>query len=64
MITLGTAEGDCLFEQAYQIAKKGYRVLAVYYFGKETLRPKLAHVPLEFFHMLFNLQNSLLLHIR
>lgn len=49
VITLGTAEGDCLFAQAYQIAKKGYRVLAVYYFGKETLRPKLAHVPLEFF---------------
>jgi dienelactone hydrolase len=49
VITLGTAEGECLFEQAYQIAEKGYRVLAIYYFGKESLPPKLAHVPVEFF---------------
>lgn len=49
IITFGGSEGGCNGDIAETLAKKGYEVLALYYFGKENQQKVLNEVPIEFF---------------
>ncbi|MDO5715487.1 MAG: acyl-CoA thioester hydrolase/BAAT C-terminal domain-containing protein [Tissierellia bacterium] len=47
IITLGGSEGSSNFPLAAQLAKEGYVVYSMYYFGKDNLPKELVKVPVE-----------------
>lgn len=51
IIVVGGSEGGLRSAEglAYRFAERGWGVLAIAYFGKDNLPPKLANIPLEYF---------------
>lgn len=49
VFTWGGSDGGCDFEHATDLAKQGYEVIALFYFGQPGQREALQQVPLEFF---------------
>lgn len=52
IIVFGGSEGSSNFGEAAVIAKQGYEVYSMYFFGRENQQPELINVPLDFFEEL------------
>lgn len=50
VVTFGGSEGSPHYNIAELLAKEGYEVLALFFFGMENQRDKLTYVPLDFFY--------------
>lgn len=53
VITFGGSEGSSNLKLARKVAKKGYEVYSIYYFGQENQRESLSKVPIDFFEELY-----------
>lgn len=53
VVTFGGSEGSSNMDVAKKVAKKGYEVYSMYFFGKENQRDLISRVPLEFFEELY-----------
>lgn len=53
VVVFGGSEGSSNFGDAALIAKRGYEVYSMYYFGRENQRPELLAVPIDFFEELY-----------
>ena len=53
VVVFGGSEGSSNFADAAMIAKRGYEVYSMYFFGQENQAPELLNVPLEFFEELY-----------
>ena len=53
VVTFGGSEGSSNFIQAAQLAKEGYEVYAMHFFGQENQQKELVRVPLEFFEEVY-----------
>lgn len=53
VVTFGGSEGSSNMDIAKKVAKEGYEVYSMYFFGKENQRDSIAKVPLEFFEELY-----------
>lgn len=49
VVVFGGSEGSCSFPLAAQIAKQGFEVYAMYYFGQPNEPAEFSRVPLDFF---------------
>lgn len=49
VITFGGSDGNCWLNMGHDIARKGYTVLSLFYFGKANLPQSLSKVNLSFF---------------
>lgn len=59
VVTFGGSEGGSNIESATFIAKAGYEVLSLYFFGQENQQEELVNVPLEFFQEILDyIENS------
>lgn len=52
VVTFGGSEGSSNIDIAKKVAKEGYEVYSMYFFGQENQRDSIARVPLEFFEEL------------
>lgn len=53
IITFGGSEGGTNLKLARKIAKEGYEVYSMYYFGQENQRESISDVPIDFFEELY-----------
>ena len=53
VVTFGGSEGSSNIDVAIKIAKEGYEVYSMYFFGKENQKDLIGRVPLEFFEELY-----------
>lgn len=53
VVTFGGSEGSSNMDVAKKVAKEGYEVYSMYFFGKENQRDLISKVPLEFFEELY-----------
>lgn len=49
VIVFGGSEGGCNYQKAEELAKQGFEVLALFFFGKPNLPRELKQVPIEIF---------------
>lgn len=49
VVVFGGSDGSPGFERGVQIAKEGYEVLSLFFFGMPNQKPTLAEVPLEYY---------------
>ncbi|EHJ52653.1 acyl-CoA thioester hydrolase/BAAT C-terminal domain-containing protein [Streptococcus macacae] len=49
VVTFGGSDGTPAYEQAVQLAKEGYQVLALFFFGMPNQQKTLARVPVEYY---------------
>lgn len=53
VVTFGGSEGSSNIDIAKKVAKEGYEVYSMYFFGQDNQRDSIARVPLEFFEELY-----------
>lgn len=53
VIVFGGSEGGCNYQKAEELAREGFEVLALFFFGKPNLPRELKQVPIEIFEAAF-----------